>query len=115
MNLDELRNFCHSLPGTVEDVKWGADLCFNVGDKMYCITGFEHPVGMSLKTTPEKFEELTQHKSIRPAAYLARYHWVRIEDASAFPTAELKEWIAISYSLVVKKLPKKQRDLLPEL
>ena len=39
MNIEQLRKFCLSFPGATEDIKWGADLCFCVGAKMFCVTG----------------------------------------------------------------------------
>jgi predicted DNA-binding protein (MmcQ/YjbR family) len=38
MNIEQLRKFCLSFPGATEDIKWGADLCFCVGEKMFCVT-----------------------------------------------------------------------------
>jgi predicted DNA-binding protein (MmcQ/YjbR family) len=44
MNIEALRKFCLSLPAVTEDVKWGADLCFSVGGKMFCVTSMEGPL-----------------------------------------------------------------------
>lgn len=55
MNLDQLRELCLSFPGTTEDLKWGADICFMVADKMFCVTG--EWGGASFKVTPEEFDE----------------------------------------------------------
>ena len=35
MNIEQLRKFCLSFPGATEDIKWGNDLCFCVGKKMF--------------------------------------------------------------------------------
>lgn len=43
MNLEELRAFCLSLPGTEEDIKWGNNLCFTLAGKIYCIADLEPP------------------------------------------------------------------------
>ena len=107
MNLEDLRKYCLSLPGATEDVKWGNDLCFCVGEKMFCVTGADSiRGGMSLKCTPEKFEELIERQGIDPAAYVGRYKWVRISDLDAVTPAELRELIDSSYRLVFEKLPK---------
>jgi predicted DNA-binding protein (MmcQ/YjbR family) len=68
--------------------------------------------GVSLKTTPEKFAELTERPGIIPAHYVARYHWITIEDLKAVTSAELKELIRESYQLVFDKLPAKIRNSL---
>lgn len=107
MNIEQLRKFCLSLPGATEDIKWGSDLCFCVGEKMFCVTGADSMTGMSLKCTPEKFEELIERDGIDPAAYVGRYKWVHISDLDAVTPAELKELIKTSYQLVFDKLPPK--------
>jgi predicted DNA-binding protein (MmcQ/YjbR family) len=108
MNLDQLRKYCLSFPGATEDIKWGADLCFSVGGKMFCVTGADSIAGgLSLKCTPEKFNELIEREGIDPAAYVGRYKWVRIADLAAVTPGELKDLIAESYRLVFDKLPPK--------
>ena len=108
MNLEQLRQFCLSFPGATEDIKWGADLCFSVGAKMFCVTGADSIVGgLSLKCTPEKFDELIERRGIDPAAYVGRYKWVRIAELGSVTGAELKSLIGKSYQLVFDKLPPK--------
>jgi predicted DNA-binding protein (MmcQ/YjbR family) len=110
MNIEQLRKFCLSFPGATEDIKWGADLCFSVGGKMFCVTGADSADGgMSFKCTPEKFNELIEREGIDPAAYVGRYKWVHVADTNALTAAELKELIQNSYNLVHDKLPKKLR------
>lgn len=107
MNIEQLRQFSLSFPGATEDVKWGSDLCFSVGGKMFVVTGADSMGGLSLKCTPEKFEELIERKGIDSAAYVGRYKWVRIEELNAVTPAELKSLIETSYQLVFDKLPSK--------
>jgi predicted DNA-binding protein (MmcQ/YjbR family) len=110
MNIEQLRKFCLAFPGATEDIKWGNDLCFNVGGKMFTVTGVDSSdAGISLKTTPEKFAELTERPGIIPAHYVARYHWITIEDLKAVTPAELKDLIRASYQMVFDKLPAKTR------
>lgn len=112
MNIEQLREFCLSLPHTTEDVKWGNDLCFSVGAKMFAVTGVDSTGGISFKCTPEKFAELTEIEGIIPAHYVARYHWVTVKDADALTNRELKDLIRNSYDLVFQKLPKGVRNKL---
>jgi len=107
MNIEQLRKYCLSFPGSTEDIKWGADLCFCVGAKMFCVTGADSMSGMSLKCTPEKFEELIERAGIDPAAYVGRYKWIHISNLDAVTPAELKDLIKTSYRLVFDKLPPK--------
>ena len=113
MNLEQLCKFCLSFPAATEDIKWGADLCFCVGAKMFCVTGADSIAGgLSVKCTPERFSELIEREGIDPAAYVGRYKWIRISDLDAVSNNELKELIATSYQLVHDKLPKGIRDSL---
>ena len=112
MNIEQLRKYCLSFLHATEDVKWGNDLCFCVGAKMFCVTGLDGSGHLSFKTTPEKFAELIEREGIIPAPYVARYHWVAMERPDAIDNAELKELIANSYRLVFDKLPKKIRTSL---
>ena len=113
MNIEELRETCLSFPNATEDIKWGNDLCFSVGGKMFCATGMdkaESPI--SFKCTPEKFAELVERDGITPAPYVARYHWVSVEKADALAEDELEDLISKSYLMVFQKLPLKVRSSL---
>ena len=106
MNIEQLRKFCLAFPGGTEDIKWGNDLCFCVGAKMFCVTGVDSIAGgLSLKCIPEKFAELIERDGIDPAAYVARYHWIHINNLNAVTPDELKALIGKSYQLVFDKLP----------
>lgn len=113
MNIEELRKLCLSFPHATEDVKWGKDLCFLIGGKMFCATGLEDVVTqVSFKCTPEKFAELTERDGIIPAPYVARYHWVAVENPSALDEEEFEDLVSKSYLLVYENLPLKQRKAL---
>ena len=107
MNIEELRKFCLSLKSATEDVKWGADLCFCIGSKMFCVTGFNPPMRVSLKVKDDEFDELCSRPGIVIAPYTGRYKWIFIEEPKAFTDKEWKHYIQQSYELVKSKLPKK--------
>lgn len=110
MKIEALREFCLSFPHATEDVKWGNDLCFCVGAKMFAVTGLDKADGqVSFKCTPEKFAELTELDGIIPAPYVARYHWVAVQKPDALAESELQDLISKSYQLVFDKLPPKIR------
>lgn len=113
MNLEQLRKFSLSFPGATEDIKWGSDLCFCVGAKMFCVTGADSIAGgLSLKCTPEKFDEMIEREGIDPAAYVGRYKWIHISDRDAVSASELEILLENSYQLVFAKLPKRLRDTI---
>lgn len=113
MDLEALRKYCLSFPGSTEDVKWGADLCFCVGAKMFAVTGADSSSpGLSIKCSPDDFAELIEREGIAPAAYVGRYGWVHIERLDAVPPTELKSLIEKSYKLVFDKLPPKIKETI---
>lgn len=113
MNIEEVRDFCLSLPHATEDVKWGKDLCFCIGEKMFAVVGLEpEKVAGSFKCTPEKFAELIERDGIVPAPYVARYHWVGLERLDVLRDEEFKTFLENSYKMVYDKLPKKMKEKL---
>jgi predicted DNA-binding protein (MmcQ/YjbR family) len=113
MDLEEIRALCLSFPGATEDVKWGNDLTFSVGKKMFAVTGLDAAAqSVSFKCAPDKFAELTEKDGIIPAHYVARYFWVTVEKLDALPADELRGLIITSYEMVRAKLPKKVKNEL---
>ena len=76
---------------------------------MFAVTGLDSNGAVSFKCTPEKFTELIEREGIKPAAYVARYHWVHLEDPNALAESELKDLISNSYQMVLDKLPARVR------
>ena len=69
---------------------------------------------VSFKAGPERFLELTDRSGIVPAPYLARAHWVQVQDAKALSDADARALVAHSHTLVAAKLPKKIRTALAD-
>lgn len=109
MNIEELRSICLGLPGVTEDIKWGNDLCFLVGGKMFAVTSANPTPEFSctLKCDPETFARMVDRENIEVAAYVGRYHWISVKTASALSKKEWKERIKASYEEVFSKLPSK--------
>ena len=111
MNIEELRAYCLSFPAVTEDIKWGADLCFCVGAKMFCVTGADGGGHMTFKVRDDEFDELCETELFEPAAYVGRYKWVAFDregKGKSFSEKKLKDYIRQSYQLVRDKLPKKK-------
>ena len=113
MDVQMLREICLGMPGATEDIKWEKDLCYSIGDKLFCITTLEDPVRASLKVTPEDFTSLTDSPDIVPAPYIGRYKWIYVENSQRFSSAEWKARVSASYALVRSKLPKRIQGGLP--
>jgi predicted DNA-binding protein (MmcQ/YjbR family) len=114
MDFEAAKDLCRSFPGSTEDIKWGADLVFSVGGKMFAVTGNERPAkGISFKADDERFLELTDRPGIIPAPYLARAKWVHVDSNGALTDKEAAELLRRSYELVFGKLTKKlQQEIL---
>ena len=109
MDIETLRSVCLSFPGVTEDVKWGADLCFCVGEKMFCATSLEPPHTFSFKVKDAEFDELSESEGFKPAPYLARAKWVLVTNAAKLSKKDLKYYLRQSYELIKAKVPRKQR------
>jgi predicted DNA-binding protein (MmcQ/YjbR family) len=110
MTIETVRQICRALPAVTEDVKWGNDLCFSVGGKMFAAMNLDPPHSIAFKCTPERFGELVERPGIRPAPYMARNMWVQEEQlGEALDRGELEELLRTSYELVVAKMPKSRR------
>jgi len=112
MNIEVLREICSSLPAVTEDVKWGNDLVFSVGDKMFCVASLEPPFSCSFKVAEDEFDELSNQNGFMPAPYMARAKWVLVTDLSKLNKKEWERYIKQSYELVKIKLTKKLREKL---
>ena len=107
----QLEACCAHWPGVTRDIKWGGDLVFSVGGKMFVVTPLDGAEGgrLSFKVEDERFLELTDQPGIIPAPYMARAHWVSVIEPQRFATSELEAFIRQAYTLVRAKLTKKMQ------
>jgi predicted DNA-binding protein (MmcQ/YjbR family) len=111
MNLERVREFCLSLPHATENVQWGNDLVFKIGGKMFTVASLDAAeTKLSFKCTPEEFAELVEQDGIKPADYVARYHWVTLLRWDALPDREIRRLIQQSFEMVRSKLPRAKAD-----
>lgn len=109
---DPLVEYCRKLPGATEDVKWGNDLVFSVGGKMFAAFGLPDHEPIGFKVDPVVFSLLVQRPGVVPAPYLAHHFWVNVKTREAMTSEELEELLWESYRLVAGKLSKKKRASL---
>jgi predicted DNA-binding protein (MmcQ/YjbR family) len=108
--VETLQIICNALPDVTEDIKWGQDLCFCVGGKMFLVVVPDKiPIPASFKTTEELFIELIEKEGFQPAPYVARHKWVYIDNINRLNEKEWKGHITRSYELVKAKLSKKKK------
>jgi predicted DNA-binding protein (MmcQ/YjbR family) len=113
MTVEDIQTICKAKPAVTEDIKWGNDLVFSVGSKMFCVVGLDqNPTTASFKVTDEEFEEMCSRDGFKPAPYVAKYKWVFIEDINKMKKTEWKQYLQQSYELVKEKLPPKVKKQL---
>jgi predicted DNA-binding protein (MmcQ/YjbR family) len=93
MNIETIRNICKKLPSLTEGIKWGNDLCFMVGEKMFCVILLNTPVKVSFKVADEEFDEMTNLEGIVPAPYAARHKWILIENVNVLSKIKWEHYI----------------------
>lgn len=107
-----LKDFCRSLPGATEDVKWGEHHVFSVGGKMFAAFDLEGESRVGFKCDDEDFDRLTERDGIIPAPYAARFGWVRVTRRGVLKAAEARALLAKAHALVGAKLPRSVRKTL---
>ena len=113
MTIEDIQQICSELGNVTQDIKWGNDLVFSIGEKMFCVVGLEQsPVTASFKVTDAEFDEMSQRPGFKPAPYVAKYKWVYIEDINTMKKTEWKKYLQQSYKLVSNKLTLKVRKQL---
>ena len=115
MNLEELREYCLSLPHVTEDMPFDEDiLVFRICNRIFVLTSLDSvPLRVSLKCDPERAIELREQypDKIVPGYHLNKKHWNTVL-LEGLPLTLIDEMIIDSYMLVVEKIPKKERESL---
>lgn len=116
MTIEDVQALCKKMKAVTEDIKWGNDLVFSVGGKMFCVVGLEQtPASASFKVKYEEFDEMCSRAGFKAAPYVAKYKWVWMDSIDRLNRKEWQQYARQSYELVKDKLPlklKKQLDLL---
>lgn len=105
MNIEELRDYCLSLPDVEETQPFGPDvLVYKVKGKIFLLTGLDqNPIRFNVKCDPEKVEELReQYACVLPGYHMNKKHWNTIVADGSVSRKQLLEWIDDSYKLVRK-------------
>lgn len=109
MNIEQLREYCISKPGTTESFPFDeTTLVFKVGGKMFALTDLEGDFSINLKCDPEKAIELREkYDFVLPGYHMSKVHWNTVKIDGRVNEKLLCEWIDMSYDLVFESLPKK--------
>jgi predicted DNA-binding protein (MmcQ/YjbR family) len=117
MDLDTIREYCLSKPGSEETLPFGPDvLVFKVAGKVFLLVPLDTDnLQFNAKCDPEEAEELRErYPNVQPGYHMNKKHWNTITVDGSVSSALLKKWIDHSYDLVVKSLPVKTKEKLQE-
>ncbi|MEO5626976.1 MAG: MmcQ/YjbR family DNA-binding protein [Dokdonella sp.] len=110
MDIIQLKKYCAHLPGATSRIIGppGNILLYSIGIKQFAYFKLSEPEKwrFSFRTNPERFLELTGVPGIKPARYMARFHWVTIVDVRSVPQGYLKELVTWSYDKAFGALSK---------
>lgn len=118
MNIEQLREYCLSLPFTEEKTPFAGFfpsardiLVFYVGAKIFCYFNINKFDQCSLKCAPECIAELKErYQAVGAPFNMSPKYWLSIRFNDDLPDALLLDLVQQSYSLVLASLPKKQRE-----
>jgi predicted DNA-binding protein (MmcQ/YjbR family) len=115
MDLAAFRDYCLRKRGTTEGTPFGETvLVFKVAGKIFALAAFDEiPATVNLKCDPDVALALRdRYEQVQPGYHMNKKYWNTVEIDSGVPEAELRKMIEHSYDLVVRALPKEQRDQL---
>ena len=115
MDLEQFREYCLSKVAATESTPFGEGvLVFKVAGKIFALAALDEiPATVNLKCDPDLALALRdRYEQVQPGYHMNKKHWNTVEIDSGVPEAELRKMIEHSYDLVVRVLPKAQRDQL---
>jgi predicted DNA-binding protein (MmcQ/YjbR family) len=115
MNRDDVLDLCARLPGAFEDYPFGEGVAvFKVGGRMFALVPLDGDPGtVNLKCDPSLALELrARHTAIRPGYHQNKRHWNTVDLDGSIDSDEIREMVHHSYTLVVDRLPRAQREQL---
>jgi len=113
MDLAAFREYCLRKRGATEGTPFGETvLVFKVAGKIFALAALDEiPATVNLKCDPDLALALRdQYEQVQPGYHMNKKHWNTVEIDSGVPEAELRKMIEHSYDLVMRALPKAQRD-----
>lgn len=118
MDIERLRDFCLSLPLVTECFPFDEDtLVFKVEGRMFLFTGLEHPeLLFNVKCDPEYALELRdRYAEVTPGFHCNKKYWNTVHVTPSLQDDVVCGWVLHSYTEVVKKLNRAQREKIDKL
>jgi len=113
MNIEELRDYCISKPAVTESFPFDeSTLVFKVAGKMFLLTDLVDAFSMNVKNTPEKVIELKElYPSVLPGYHMNKIHWITVKIDGTITDKLLKQWIDVSYELIIAGFTRKEQEI----
>ena len=115
INIESFRAYCLQKQGVTESFPFDAKtLVFKVGSKMFALTSLDNPdFSVNLKCDPERAIVLREaYPAIREGYHMSKKHWNTVAIDGSLPDDFIRELIDHSYDLVVRKMTKKEREMI---
>jgi predicted DNA-binding protein (MmcQ/YjbR family) len=104
MYVDQIRDYCLSLPMVVESMPFGQNhVVFKVSNKMFLLVGLEEsPIRFNVKCDPDTALALREQfpDSVFPGWHMNKKHWNTVYVNGHLADSLLMDFIFSSYSLV---------------
>lgn len=114
MNIEELRDFCLSLPLSDETFPFDpTTLVYKTNGKMYLMVDLNDPTVVAVKCNPDRAVELRERfEQITPAWHMNKRHWIDVRIDSDLADDLVRSLIADSHSLVrAKSKPRRAQSV----
>ena len=120
VNTEMLKALCAGFPGASSRLYGEPSniLVYSLDEKRFAYFKTSQPERwrFSVRVSPDRFLELTDVPGIKPARWMARFHWVTIVDVRSVPAAYLRELVEWSYRKALGSLSRRRQAelLLPK-
>ncbi len=117
MNVEQLRDYCLSLPLATEDFPFDEEvLAFRICGKIFAMINLADTSWFVLKCQPDCAIALRDaYAEIAPAWHMNKKYWNQVNLFGSLGDAFLQDLVRHSYEQVVAKFPRKKKEQLPEL
>ena len=117
MDIEQVRNFCLTLPHAKEDFPFDdTTLVFRIGGKIFAMMDLEDASKLTLKSDPNQALTLRdKYSEISGAWHMNKKYWNQLNLYGQLSDTLVKQLIRHSYSEVVKKFPKRRQQEFPNL
>lgn len=106
MDIEQLRDYCLSLPGAEESFPFGEDvLAFKIKGKIFLLVSLsEQPLSFNVKCEPERALSLREeYTAVLPGYHMNKKHWNTVIVDGSLYKSQLLKMIDHSFELVSRK------------